>query len=289
MIFLNEFKIIDDIDDELFINDQILTCYDSYYPYNIFRGRGLSKVYFDDITILYGGNGSGKTTLLNIIADKIKADRIAPYNKTEFFCDYVNGCSYDMLISPYVKKFIASDDVFDYMLDIRNLNEGIDDNRKIRLEQYSDYKHNSTNFRFEGLHQLDELRLRNKARSRTKSRYIRETSPNNIRELSNGETALRYFYDHINRDGIYLLDEPENSMSPKRQRELVQFIEDSARFYNCQFIIATHSPFVLSLKGATVYNLDQTPIDTANWRTLENIREYYAFFKEHEEEIEKLL
>lgn len=56
--------------------------------------------------------------------------------------------------------------------------------------------------------------------------------------------------------------------------------------FKCQFIIATHSPFVLAMKDALIYDLDRSPVRQADWRSLENVQEYYAFFKEHEEELE---
>lgn len=83
---------------------------------------------------------------------------------------------------------------------------------------------------------------------------------------------------------IFLLDEPENSLSPGKQQELVKFIEESARFFGCQFVIATHSPFVLAIKGAKIYNLDEEPVDVKRWTQLENVRVYYEFFKNHESE-----
>ena len=85
---------------------------------------------------------------------------------------------------------------------------------------------------------------------------------------------------------IHLLDEPENSLSPARQRELVKYIEDSARFFGCQFIISTHSPFVLAMPGAKIYDLDEEPVDVKAWTQLENVKEYYNFFKEHKREFE---
>lgn len=284
MRFINQFILPSDIDEEDFFQDQNLTCYDSYYPYRVFYGRGFEELFFSDITIIYGGNGSGKSTLLNIIADTIGAERIAPYNRSEFFLSYIKGCKYAMVEKPENTAFVASDDVFDYMLDIRNLNEGINDKRKERLAEYAEYKY--SDFKFQSLDQLDELRLRNRARRGSKSRYVRDSLMDNVREYSNGETALRYFYEHIGENGLYLLDEPENSMSPKRQKELVRFIEDLARFFKCQFIISTHSPFVLSMKDALIYDLDQNPVKQADWRSLENVQEYYSFFKEHVEELE---
>ena len=92
--------------------------------------------------------------------------------------------------------------------------------------------------------------------------------------------------EKITENGLFLLDEPENSLSPARQRELVKYIEDSARFFGCQFIISTHSPFVLAMPGAKIYDLDEEPVDVKAWTQLENVKEYYNFFKEHKREFE---
>ena len=80
-----------------------------------------------------------------------------------------------------------------------------------------------------------------------------------------------------------MLDEPENSLSPAKQQELLRFLEDSVRFFGCQFIIATHSPFLLSMRGAKIYDLDEEIVDVKRWSELENVRAYYEFFKKHEE------
>ena len=62
------------------------------------------------------------------------------------------------------------------------------------------------------------------------------------------------------------------------------FFEDSARFFGCQFIISTHSPFLLAIPGAKIYDLDENPVDMKRWTELENVRTYYDFFKRHEKE-----
>jgi len=105
-----------------------------------------------------------------------------------------------------------------------------------------------------------------------------------MREHSNGESAFIYFADKIKENGLYLLDEPENSLSPEKQQELVAFLEDSARFFGCQFVIATHSPFILALKGAKIYDMSEEPVDVKRWTELPNVREYFQFFKKHENE-----
>ena len=106
----------------------------------------------------------------------------------------------------------------------------------------------------------------------------------NVREHSNGESAFIYFTNKIKDNGLYLLDEPENSLSVGKQQELVEFIENSARFFGCQFIISTHSPFLLSMRGAKIYDMDEEIVDVKRWTELENVQAYYDFFKKHEKE-----
>ena len=90
-----------------------------------------------------------------------------------------------------------------------------------------------------------------------------------------------YWEREIKENGIYILDEPENSLSAENQVKLEKFIEESTRFYNCQFIISTHSPFLLSLENASIYNLDVVPAVTTKWTDLANVRIYHDFFEEH--------
>ena len=90
--------------------------------------------------------------------------------------------------------------------------------------------------------------------------------------------------ERLEEDALYLLDEPENSLSPARQLELAQFLSDSARFYGCQLVISTHSPFLLALEGARIYDLDQTPAQLRRWTQLDNVRTYHDFFRAHEQE-----
>jgi predicted ATPase len=183
---------------------------------------------------------------------------------------------------PENSRIITSDDVFDYMLNIRNLNEGIDEKREDLFDEYLDAKY--SHFQMKSISDYEQLKKVNDARSRTQSRFVRNELMDNVREYSNGESAFLYFTEKITENGLYILDEPENSLSPKRQMELMSFIEDSARFMGCQFIISTHSPFLLALRGAKIYDLDEDPVDVKPWTELENVRIYYDFFKKHENE-----
>ncbi|NLL00833.1 MAG: AAA family ATPase [Clostridiales bacterium] len=259
------------------------TCYDSYYPFRILSRNDLHRLDFDTVTILYGGNGSGKSTALNVIAEKAGITRDSIYNKTNFFPDYVKMCC--MNVEEDISdnsRIITSDDVFDYMLNIRNLNEGIDWKREKLFNEYLEAKY--SDFKMRSLDDYEQLKKVNSARRKTQSRFVRSELIDNVREYSNGESAFIYFTEKIKDNGLYLLDEPENSLSPKRQIELVKFIEESARFFGCQFIISTHSPFLLSMRGARIYNLDENPVTVKRWTELENVRTYFDFFKAHEKE-----
>jgi predicted ATPase len=183
---------------------------------------------------------------------------------------------------PSNSRIITSDDVFDYMLNIRNLNEGIDIKRDELFDEYLEAKYSK--FQMRSLDDYEQLRKVNNSRRKTQSRFVRGELMDNVREYSNGESAFRYFTEKIGENGLYLLDEPENSLSPKRQMELTSFLADSARFFGCQFIISTHSPFLLSMRGARIYNLDENPVTIARWTELENVRTYYDFFKLHDNE-----
>ena len=267
-----------------------MTCYtDNVYPFKIFPPKMLEHINFEQITIFYGGNGSGKSTLLNIIAEKLSLLRSAPFNKTPFYEDYLSFCRYKMHLgeknAPRGSRIIASDDVFDYLLDIRAINEGIDRRREEIFAEYDKYNDpTAPKFRLGSLDDYDELKRRNEARGKSKSAYTGRRVARDYNGKSNGESAYKYFTEKIEADALYLLDEPENSLSATLVTELAEFIESSARFYNCQFIISTHSPFILSLRGAKIYNLDSSPVKISDWTELENVRAYYDFFIEHKDE-----
>ena len=268
-----------------------MVCYDhsNVYPFKLFPPKGLSRLDFAPITILYGGNGSGKSTLLNVIAEKLRLQRSSPFNNTPYMKSYLDFCKYHLSLGelpPPDSRIITSDDVFDYLLDLRSINKGVDRRREELYEEYARMAPRGAtsdpSFLLKSLDDYEELKQRNEARGSTKSAYIsRRMSHHEMAGRSNGESALYYFTNRIGEGALYLLDEPENSLSAKLQNELRQFIEDSARFYRCQFIISTHSPFLLSMKGAKIYDLDSRPVSVANWTDLEAVRIYHDFFEAH--------
>ncbi|MDE7248545.1 MAG: AAA family ATPase [Lachnospiraceae bacterium] len=283
MVYLSNFQFPDIEREYDFIFGQKRTCYDTYYPFQILSKHNLTRLDFEPVTILYGGNGSGKTTALNVIAEKLGLERDTLYNRSNFFEDYTELCSYDEEHKiPAGSRIITSDDVFDFMLNLRSINDGINRKREDLFEDYLEAKY--AHFQMKSLDDYERLKKVTLARSNTQSKFVRKNIMDNVREHSNGESAFIYFAEKIKENGLYLLDEPENSLSPERQQELLRFLEDSARFFGGQFIIATHSPFLLSMKGAKIYDMDEEVVDVKRWSELKNVRAYYDFFKKHERE-----
>ncbi|MCR5083400.1 MAG: AAA family ATPase [Parasporobacterium sp.] len=266
---------------------------DNCYPCYVLSNNRFYEINFEKITILYGGNGSGKSTALNLIAEKLKLERTSPFNKGETFDLYVDACSYKNSYDDYGKiqkipkgsRIITSDDVFDYMLSIRSTNEEIEEKKEnaksfwteVRSGKYNREEHILENFE----RYKNTLLARNKNVNRRQ--FIRKTAGRELQMHSNGETALAYFDNMLENDKLYCLDEPENSLSPKLQIELVKLLETLSRYCGCQLIIATHSPFIMSISGARIYDMDENPVDIKNWWELENVRSYYDFFDKHRE------
>lgn len=260
--------------------------YTTKYPFMMFRDRGLpDELEFNDITIICGNNGSGKSTILNVIAEKLELKRNSPFNRSDFFEDYVELCDYtlDRMLSCN-SKVITSDDVFDRVLDIRRVNNGIDSKREDLLREWLDSNSSDADTTLHGLDDYERWKRISDARNKNKSQsqFIRSRLIRNVQERSNGESSLALFVDSIVDDALYLLDEPENSLSPANQLELKYFIEDCVRNHGCQFIVSTHSPFLLSLKGARIYDVDSNPVEVKKWTELECVSVYRDFFKENE-------
>ena len=244
MIYLKSFHFPDGDREFDFLLKEKRQCYDTFYPFKILSRHRFEQMDFEPVTIVYGGNGSGKSTALNVIAEKLSLSRDTIFNKSNFFPDYLKLCSAEIIGKiPAGSRIITSDDVFDYMLNIRTLNQGIDRKREELFDEYLEAKY--SHFQMRSLADYEELKKVNLSRSKTQSKFVREMLMDNVREHSNGESAFLYFQEKTQEAGLYLLDEPENSLSPERQQELAQFLENSARFFDCQLIIVTHSPFLL--------------------------------------------
>ena len=103
------------------------------------------------------------------------------------------------------------------------------------------------------------------------SSYIEQVSDlrayggRSLHEQSHGESFLALFL-HRFEQGIYILDEPEAALSPQRQLSFLRIIHDLTAPGHAQFLIATHSPILLSYPDAVLYDLDGDSIRETSYR-----------------------
>ncbi len=290
MIYVNKLTLPSEIAEIEVIKNEKRTCFHTFYPFKIFPDKGLREVRFDDITMFYGGNGSGKSTLINAMAHKMGAVRYSDFNDAPLFDRFVGMCSVDYAKMPRASYVLTSDDVFDYVLGARSINEKIDDVRNELFDKYVSVHHQMISDPEIGrMHGLDDYERWKEVREiispkKSQSSYIKKRVVQDVDLHSNGETAMRYFIDRIDQDAVYFLDEPENSLSIELQIELADYIAATARATRSQFIIATHSPVFLSMQRARIYNLDDYPASVCKWTELPNVRRYFEFFMQHREE-----
>ena len=252
------------------------------YPYNVFRGKYIEPFVFTPITVFYGNNGSGKSTLLNIIANrlKLKGKEYATsntYGLVDYCGAFSSECSYSLGEDdfgqairnlPEASRYIKSEDIL-YEIKKIQQKQVLSDGMEYDCVQ-------------RGMSLQEARQFLASKEGRKQEAYIMFAQE----KYSNGETSLQYFEKYLHPNALYLLDEPEVSLSPANQVALAEEINKMARLLECQFIIATHSPFMLGTLNAKIYNLDKDYYDVAKWSELENVRYFYEFFKKHKKEFE---
>ena len=129
----------------------------------------------------------------------------------------------------------------------REFNKQLFSKSKDVNEEYWEIRAGSPNL--QSLEDYDRWHTRYEA-IKGQSSFLKKRLEREEEENSNGEAAIQYFINQMESAGLYLLDEPENSLSVENQMKLADYIHSSARFFNCQFVIATHSPIFLSIPHA---------------------------------------
>lgn len=108
-----------------------------------------------------------------------------------------------------------------------------------------------------------------------------------LHEQSHGESFLSFFQNNM-REGIYIMDEPEAALSPQRQLTLL-FQIANMRESGSQFIIATHSPILLGIPGATIYSFDSGKICECEYEDTECYLITKSFLNDRNYFLDKLL
>jgi predicted ATPase len=213
------------------------------YPYDVPAVKFAKNIdVSNQITFIIGENGSGKSTLLEALACRLQLPHMdgAGYGKKCFDAakKIVPYLELNWNIERSVGFFFRAEDFGDYLnsvhrndIDLHNqMGDLGDDVPEPILQQMKD----SAN---------DQLH-------RVRKNYGQE-----LDTFSHGEAYMHIMNEMVNRRGIYLLDEPEASLSPAKQLAFIYFIQNHLKNYNSQFIIATHSPMLMAFPGATIYEI----------------------------------
>jgi len=75
-----------------------------------------------------------------------------------------------------------------------------------------------------------------------------------LHEQSHGESFFNLLMNRFGSNSIFFLDEPEAALSPTRQLAIITRINDLVE-QNCQFIIATHSPFLTAVPHSEIVEI----------------------------------
>jgi len=179
-----------------------------------------------NVTFFAGENGAGKSTLLEGVARAL---------------DYpLEGGSPNMRFAPH-----AAHDAADRLASA------------LRLGWTAARLHGGFFLRAESLHHvasyLDEI-------AQDDDRALRAYGGRSLHQQSHGESFLATIQHRCQAPGVYLFDEPEAALSPARQLTLLAELHTLARRPGRQFLIATHSPILLALPGAVIFNFSAAGI-----------------------------
>ncbi len=94
---------------------------------------------------------------------------------------------------------------------------------------------------------------------------------------SHGEGFFRFFEERMGRQGIYFMDEPESALSPRRQIDFLRFLNGLQAAKDRQVIMATHSPILMALPGATLLQVTRHGFDEVALRDTPHFRLYSDF------------
>ena len=103
-----------------------------------------------------------------------------------------------------------------------------------------------------------------------------------LHQQSHGEAFFSLF-THRFEQGIYLLDEPEATLSPQKQLAFLSIIHELETSGEAQLIISTHSPILLSYPGATIYSFDNDEITPIQYEDTEPYKLTKSFLNSPEQ------
>ena len=87
-----------------------------------------------------------------------------------------------------------------------------------------------------------------------------------LEAMSHGEGFIKFFTSRITGKGLYLIDEPEAALSPTRLLSLLSLILEKVEKTGSQFIIATHSPIIMSVPQSEVFYFEDGQVNKVDFQ-----------------------
>ena len=88
---------------------------------------------------------------------------------------------------------------------------------------------------------------------------------------------MHLFSERMGQQGLYLMDEPEIALSPKRQLALLRLLHRIQETATAQVILATHAPILMALPGASLFEMTKGGLTPVDFRQTRHFRLYQSF------------
>jgi predicted ATPase len=226
------------------------------FPFNIpairFAKRRLVEL-DERITVFVGDNGTGKSTLLESIACRLNVPLIGG------FMGSAKSFEAAKLLEPHMNIEWRRETSKGFFFRAEDFSHFVDGVERERMKISMDLRDLKGKVDDSVIDQLSDSM--NRALFETKKQY-----GSDMQAFSHGEAYLTILQTRIADKGIYLLDEPEAALSPLKQLSLMAFILDVLDKGNAQFIIATHSPILMGLPDARIYQITEEGMETVKYK-----------------------
>jgi predicted ATPase len=93
---------------------------------------------------------------------------------------------------------------------------------------------------------------------------------------SHGEGFLAFLQSRLTERGLFVLDEPEAALSFTSCLQLLSLIDAIANA-GSQVLLATHSPVLAAMRGATVLEFNDAGIEQKAWDDLDLVQHWRSF------------
>lgn len=118
--------------------------------------------------------------------------------------------------------------------------------------------------------------------------YLQSYGDRSLHACSHGEAFMALLIHKLRGKGLYLFDEPEAALSPNRQLAALSAIHRLVTDES-QFIIATHSPILLSYPNAKILQFDSAGITEVAYEDTEHYAVTRDFLNNYQRRLEQLL